>query len=114
LSTVADAIGRECAVFEHEATVVNGARRVEEHNAAPGAVTAEMREPRRCRAWAEAPHELPGAAAREVRRPIPGLDACAERQRAGALPALLVIAAEAAAAQQGGQEDDACRFEDPS
>ena len=113
MSTVADAIGRECAVFEHEATVVNGARRVEEHNAAPGAVTAEMREQRHCRAWAEAPHELPGAAAREVRRPIPGLDACAERQRAGALPALLAIAAEAAAAQQRGQEDDACRFENP-
>ena len=84
----------------YEATVVNGARRVEEHNAAPAAVTADMREERHCRAWAEAPHELPGSAAREVRRPIPGIDARAERERAGALPAVLVIAAVAASFRQ--------------
>jgi hypothetical protein len=100
LSTVADAIGRERAVFEHEATVVNGARRVEEDNAAPAAVTADMREERHCRTWAEPPHELPGAATGEVRRPIPGLEARAERQRAGALPPVLVIAAVAASFRQ--------------
>jgi hypothetical protein len=85
---------------EHEAAIVDRALRVEKHDAAPPVVAADMREQRHRRTWAKAPHEVPRATALEVRRPIPGLHARAQRRRARALPGRLVVAVAAASQHQ--------------
>jgi hypothetical protein len=70
---------------QHKATVVDRARRVEEHDAAPLPVSADVREERHRRTWVKAPHEGSGAPTREVRRAIPSLSARPERWPARAL-----------------------------
>jgi hypothetical protein len=90
-----------------EAPVVDGARRVEERDAAPARATVQVRELRDGRTGLELPHERARAPALEVDRPVPRPDAGGEGVGGGrwGLSGLGPAAARRRESGDGGYEE---------